>query len=621
MSTADNQQYITWLHLSDLHLCEPKTGWDAHRVLDPLLIDLKKMEKDYGLLPQLLFFTGDAAFGNYGTGTSSTLAEQYQEVEQFFTVVRRAFSVEVLKENLFVVPGNHDVDRSEATESLTFWIENQTDPVKVDQLIKDGGKQWKQYIERLSIYREFLETNGYQHLLTDPDRLIYHVVREINQVKIGIGGFNSAWNCSRDNEKGKLWLGGNWQNGEIVKQLKKQQVELKLALIHHPPDWFVEQEAKVKIQMERDFDFFLHGHEHQGWINAQVDGHIRIAAAACYESSERENGYNFVRLNLENGEVEVWLRKFDGDGGGWIPRIIANKTNNDGLWLIKNQEKLKKLKNLPATNEDFNEKVRKQIQRILSTGKPAALALRDALLQSATTVSAPEEVLLPGQQSINPETVIREWRKIVEASLAQAREHISQIKEISSEILGWLILLCINADQMQKNGSSLIDFNTATEITIPLSTPTGIEVFVAKLQDRPAKFLLKSSDKALGVGHLDPADLEFGLQKSDALVEIKKLIYCEVFKKLPVLSENWMDRLANTVELNAEDKNIWCHLAISQHRYQELQHVVKDLKKDLPDLRLLIISPDNNGETAILVMDEARLESLILAFLTTLAEY
>lgn len=345
MTPPKQSKSIIWLHLSDLHLCEPKSGWDTHRVLEPLLKDLQHMEQEHGLLPQLIFFTGDAAFGNYDSGQGSTLTEQYQDIETFLSEVRQAFTVEIPKTNLFLVPGNHDVDRSEATEALTTWIEQQSNPDKITQLIQGGKKEWKQYMDRLILYRQFLQDHDYNHLLNDPERLIYAEVRKINGVKIGIGGFNSAWNCSRDREKGKLWLGGDWQNGTIVNSLKKQKTDLNLALIHHPPGWFVEQEdSKMRNQMERDFDFFLHGHEHQGWVNASAAGHVRIAAAACYERADKENGYNFVRLNLETSEAEIWLRRFDGDGGGWTPRIIANKTSNDGLWLLKDIHSLKKFK-------------------------------------------------------------------------------------------------------------------------------------------------------------------------------------------------------------------------------------------------------------------------------------
>ena len=627
MNPATQSKSIVWLHLSDLHLCEPKTGWDAHRVLDPLIKDLRHMEKEHGLLPQLIFFTGDAAFGNFGSEPGSTLPEQYQGIETLLSGVRKAFTVEIHKANLFLVPGNHDVDRNEATEPLTTWIEQQTNPEKITELIKSGNKQWKQFMERLTFYRQFLQDHHYTHLLNDPERLIYAEAREINGVKIGVGGFNSAWNCCRDNEKGKLWLGGNWQNGTIVRKLKEQNADINLALIHHPPGWFVEQEDnRMRIQMERDFDFFLHGHEHQGWVNASTDGHIRIAAAACYESADQENGYNFVRLNLETGEAEIWLRKFDDDGGGWIPRVIGNKkTTNDGLWLLKDLQSLKKFKKSASpryvSNDDFIQIVRDKVKRILETGKPAALALRGALQKNQPPGSAPEQVLIPNHVSISPESAIREWRKTVQASLEEARDHLADIKQCASDIMGWLILLCVDGTRLQRDAASFIDLDKAAEIVIPVKTQAGTEVFVARLQERPAKFQLKGTDKALGEGYVDPADLELGLLKPDCLLEIQKLVYIQVFKKGPALSDDWLGRLRHTLELDDEDKNKMYYLTLPRTRHSELIDTIKQLKADLPHLRILITGTSDSDGDSILIMDESRLEALVLAFLTTLAEF
>ncbi|MDD5323323.1 MAG: hypothetical protein PHD43_22465 [Methylococcales bacterium] len=421
----------------------------------------------------------------------------------------------------------YTVDRSEVTEAQTDWIKQQTNPDKITQLIQGGKKEWKQFMERLTLYRHFLQNQDYTHLLNDLERLIYAEVREINGLKIGIGGFNSAWNSSRDREKGKLWLGGDWQNGTIVNSLNKQNADLKLALIHHPPGWFVEQEdSKMRNQMERDFDFFLHGHEHQGWVNAGIDGHVRIAAAACYERADQVNGYNFVRLNLETGEAEIWLRKFDGDGGGWIPRIIARRTTNDGLWLLKDLNSLKKYRESASPryvlNDVFIRIVRDKVKCILATDKLGALAFREALLKNQLPGLAPEEVLIPNHGSVSPESAIRVWRKTVQTTLEQARDHLAEIKQCASDIMGWLILLCVDGNRLQQDRASFIDLDNATEIVIPVKTQAGIEVFVARLQERPAKFQLKGTDKALGEGYVDPADLELGLLKADWLREIQK---------------------------------------------------------------------------------------------------
>ncbi len=58
---------LTWLHLSDLHACTPKSGWDADRVLETLVADLDRLQREQGLRPDLIFFTGDAAWGEFGS--------------------------------------------------------------------------------------------------------------------------------------------------------------------------------------------------------------------------------------------------------------------------------------------------------------------------------------------------------------------------------------------------------------------------------------------------------------------------------------------------------------------------------------------------------------------------
>jgi predicted MPP superfamily phosphohydrolase len=54
---------ITWLHLSDLHAC-PRDGWESAEITSKLVDDLKRLAETRQLVPDLIFFTGDAAWGN-----------------------------------------------------------------------------------------------------------------------------------------------------------------------------------------------------------------------------------------------------------------------------------------------------------------------------------------------------------------------------------------------------------------------------------------------------------------------------------------------------------------------------------------------------------------------------
>ena len=96
---------------------------------------------------------------------------------------------------------------------------------------------------RLRDYKKFVEEIGCNHLLSDSQRLFFTEKRSINGASVGITGLNSAWSCSHDEQKGKIWSGGLWQICKFVQLIKDCNV--KIALIHHPTGWFVEQEDLI----------------------------------------------------------------------------------------------------------------------------------------------------------------------------------------------------------------------------------------------------------------------------------------------------------------------------------------------------------------------------------------
>ncbi len=353
---------LTWLHLSDLHVCKPKTGWDAKRVTDALCKDLKKMQKDRGLRPDLIFFTGDAAYGHMGNSEGKSITEQFRDAHDFFTAVRESFQPAIEQRNFFIVPGNHDVNRNKISKFETQALESIESLNEITNFVKDTGVEWERIIGRLGDYAHFLQTYGYEHLLTGRDRLIYADARDFNGLRVGIAGFNSAWSSrgiGRE-EMGRLWMAGRFQLETLNQQMPP--CDFKIALLHHPSNWlFSEENPTFGRQLERDFPFVLHGHEHQDFVKGDPgNGHTVISAGACHEWSEsKNNGYNFVRLDFAAGKGEVWLRQYDSAGGGWIPRIIHDRTDDRGCWHLTHiqpwMRRLMEVKN-PKKNNEHKEK-------------------------------------------------------------------------------------------------------------------------------------------------------------------------------------------------------------------------------------------------------------------------
>ncbi|MEM6456699.1 MAG: SUMF1/EgtB/PvdO family nonheme iron enzyme, partial [Acidobacteriota bacterium] len=310
---------ITLLHLSDLH-ARTSTAWDAKRVTRTLVDDLKALADD-GLRPDLVLFTGDLAWA--GTGREFSLG--WKTIE----AVQAAYGPPIADEAVFLVPGNHDVDRTKVDMRDGYWLRG-TNRDEVESLIADGGRSWKQLTARLDPYRRFLKRRKLDHLCTDANRAIWHARHELVGTSIGLAGFNTSWTCGADREKGRLWMGAHWQHEMLHEAVHDAKV--RIALLHHPPSWLHEHEAPAfEEALQRDFHLVLHGHRHRAWVRGGHRDHATLEAAACYDRADRDNGYSLIQLDLATQQVHVHLREYKS--GGWVKRCVPGDAP-DGVWML-----------------------------------------------------------------------------------------------------------------------------------------------------------------------------------------------------------------------------------------------------------------------------------------------
>ncbi|NDY72683.1 hypothetical protein DO021_13880 [Desulfobacter hydrogenophilus] len=329
---------LSWLHLSDLHYGKPKDAWDAEPILKNLIKDLKHLEKDHGLCPDLIFFSGDLAFGQMGPEPGKNLEDQYKGVEKFLEQVRTAFSKQISKTRIFLVPGNHDVNRKRVGNMSTMFIDSLDDQESISDFMAGGGEDWNRVMDRLEDYRNFLKNFGNPVLLQDRDRLTYGTTVDINGIQVGIAGFNTVWSSGRNSkeENGKLRVAWKWQNTRVQKEMEDARV--KIALFHHPVSWGSEPDKTfADDKLRNEFHFILSGHEHKIGVTPNADGRAGIAAYACYDRS-RGSGYNICCLDFENQTGEVHLRKYSTeDGGGWVRRTTPKA--RDGRYHLEHLDR------------------------------------------------------------------------------------------------------------------------------------------------------------------------------------------------------------------------------------------------------------------------------------------
>lgn len=307
---------VTWLHISDLHW-RASEAYDAHIVAEALLRDLAGRTKIAPALAQIdfIFVTGDIAF--------ASRAEEYVLAQQFFDDLRRTTGVR--KGRLFVVPGNHDVDRNaisgEARDHVNKLDRRQT----VNELLEQGVHR-ALIMQRFHRYREFINRYFARNLIFDNVNYFYAKRRKVaNDRQAAVLGLNSAWASASDTDRFNLFLGER-QVRAALDQTK--HTDIRIALLHHPFDWYRDFDRDVcEHLLLRECDFVLHGHLHHTHLrHLQAPGTeaMVIGAGACYDTREFRNAYNLVHLDFDLGKGTIYLRMYsDQQGGFWTKDVLT----------------------------------------------------------------------------------------------------------------------------------------------------------------------------------------------------------------------------------------------------------------------------------------------------------
>lgn len=350
---------ITWLHLSDLHFKADKQYKENSKVvLEGLLGDIQvEMLEKRKLIPDLIMVTGDIA--NSGT------QEEYILAEEFFNKLLSKIGLQ--KEQLLIVPGNHDVVRSEISYGVKTIISSLDIQGNVYDLFSDSEDR-KFILRKLKNYINFVRnyTGDSMHL---NDENYYCFVRNLKDKNIVIIGLNSAW-ASGDNDEveGKILL-GEMQVRRAIEKFSK--VDLYIIMMHHPIECLkgFDMDSCKKLLWEKNA-LVLRGHKHeQALEKSEVpNGYfLTIAAGSAYESINKHNGYNFVKINLEsNSGINsgiIYPRIWSGNvTGNWVDDILSISKLQEGGYKFNLSRRLslesresKEEKTLPKTADQNHE--------------------------------------------------------------------------------------------------------------------------------------------------------------------------------------------------------------------------------------------------------------------------
>src|ERR1700761_4276455 len=215
---------LTWLHLSDWH--QKGADFDRRVVRDALIRDLRQRQRIDRVLADVDFivFSGDLAFGG-------KRLEYEAAREHLLDSVLDA--VGLGRKRLFIVPGNHDLDRDSVYEMLPPELQK---PLASDVLVQ----KWLDPSRRARTLEPFEEFRKFVAEYTGQATPDYaSIVRfELGSRRIALLGLNSAWMNARNKDaQGEVndygfTLIGEPQIHDALSQIA--DADLRIAVVHHP---------------------------------------------------------------------------------------------------------------------------------------------------------------------------------------------------------------------------------------------------------------------------------------------------------------------------------------------------------------------------------------------------
>jgi predicted MPP superfamily phosphohydrolase/energy-coupling factor transporter ATP-binding protein EcfA2 len=302
------------LHISDLHVKEGEE-FDRSVVLDPL-IDRVAEDIDNGFQPEVIVVTGDIAYSGKET--------QYQSVKKFFDVLLKKMNLS--DDRLFIVPGNHDVDRKRYRKSDVLTYENMA------ALNEEFDSRYyrEDLLKGMEAYFTFIESS-YPHLLSIEERLVpfVHTLKSRCGKHMGIVGLNSAWMCRKSPDEREIAI-GEYQMIKAMNELKTNgQVDSVIIVFHHPLSWLWPVDRMICRQYLNN-SVILCGHLHDAeeiHIQSLDSRYYQFQAGAAYEGSEFPNRFQFVTFDWDKQEIRLDFRKFDKDRRRWA---LEGEKGRDG---------------------------------------------------------------------------------------------------------------------------------------------------------------------------------------------------------------------------------------------------------------------------------------------------
>lgn len=298
---------IKWIHLSDFHV--GKDQYEEKKIFKYILEYIEEIVKE-GFSPNFIFITGDVA--------NSGLKKEYSIfLDEFLAPLIDILNLDDWEEKIFIVPGNHDIDRS-LVDGVTIdknqKFFNANEDGKNQRLVFEGRafEDYREFLKNCSLKSQdlFVKNNGaYEQIIT------------INEQKIGIVGINTAWLTRENNDKGNLTPGIDLLENALT---NIKECNIKILLGHHPLDWFKSSDKKaIESILSDNKIIYLHGHLHESRVQPLSIGmgtFLQVQAGASFQVPEHSSAKwknSFLMAELDSKQLRLQPRYWKSVDRRW----------------------------------------------------------------------------------------------------------------------------------------------------------------------------------------------------------------------------------------------------------------------------------------------------------------
>lgn len=279
---------VTWLHISDLHV-RSGDSYDRHVVFRALVSSVRRFRERDGRTPDLVFATGDITY--------SGKPEEYVIATEFLDQLLDAAGLG--RQRLYVVPGNHDVDRVvglQLTRELGSrtaaddYFHPDTPKLHLTQKLRAFLRWHQEYFDGIHAMPE--------NSTCGPAELV-----QVRGRKLGISPINTALFCQDDTDHERLFVGRRCLDAAL-EELNRLDADLKIALMHHPLQDLSDLERQhIRAGLVDNLDVVLTGHLHEAGF-AAVDlwrgRNLYCAAGATYQTRDWPNTAYYATFDRDH---------------------------------------------------------------------------------------------------------------------------------------------------------------------------------------------------------------------------------------------------------------------------------------------------------------------------------